>query len=351
MNRDDRLFAITGGAVVTAATTFFLAYAGGITGSIEDRSVVRVVPIPAAVAPGQPDAPESSRSAESLQAPSGVIQARNEGGGSGFGNDVVRAVAAGISPHPQWVSWLVTDDLLFRFVTAVEAVADGYSPADELEFLSTRGPFVVREDEGRLVIAAGTFRRYNLAVDVLSSIDADDAVAVFRTLEPQIAEVRRDVAWHRGAFEDRLRLAVDHLLEVEVPEGEIEVERRTTTFAYASDEFERLSPAQRQLLRMGRENAAAVKAKLREIRLAFDWPAAQAPAATMHAAISGGEDEDLEPVVIAEVFADEHESDVSWETAETTLLADPIMTVAESPVWEAPTPAIAASMSISASAE
>lgn len=198
MNRDDRLFAIIGGAVVTASATFFLAYAGGITGTIEERPTIRVAPIPAAAAPDHPDVQESPPTAEPARVPDGLIHAADESGGPGIGDAAVRSLAAGISSHPQWVSWLVTDDLLMRFVVAVEAVADGYSPADELGFLAARAPFIVREDEGRLVIAAGTFRRYNPAVDVLSSVDADDAVAVFRALESEIDEARRDLAWHRG---------------------------------------------------------------------------------------------------------------------------------------------------------
>lgn len=191
-------------------------------------------------------------------------------------------MAAGLSAHPKWASWLVTHDLLHRFVEAVEAVADGYSPAEQFGFMAAKGAFLVREDEGRLVIAAGTYRRYSLAVEVLSSIDAERAVAVFRELEPGIEAIRRDMAWHRGDFEDRLRLAVDHLLAVEIPNGPMEVERRTASYAFAADEHELLSGAQRQLLRMGRSNAMAVQTKLQDLYAAFGWQEAPAvPAAAV----------------------------------------------------------------------
>jgi hypothetical protein len=301
MNRDDRLFAIIGGTVVTAAASIFLALAGGITGEVEPGPTVRVKPISAAEPRDASDTEPSLVPTEQPAHPADVVPAGNDLTGSRIGDEAVRSLVAGISAHPQWASWLVTDDLLFRLVGAVEAVADGYSPADELGFLAAEGPFLVREDAGRLVIAAGTYRRYNLAVEVLSSVDADDAVAILRTLAPEIEEARSEVAWHRGEFEDRLRQAVDHLLEVEVPTGPIEVERRSISYAYADDGYEMLSPAQRQLLRMGRANANAVQSKLRDLRSAFGWPEADHGQELLHAVVTGSEDTLAAEPVIAEL--------------------------------------------------
>jgi hypothetical protein len=277
MNRDDRLFTIIGGTVVTAAASVFLVFAGGITGSIESGSTVRVSPIPAAETPGPVDARPAPETLERPDAQPDVVYATRVEASSISGSDAFVSLVAGVSAHPGWAAWLVTDDLLYRFVAAVEAVADGYSPTDELGFMTTGGPFLVRKEEDRLVMAAGTFRRYNLAVEVLGSIEVDDAVAIFRKLEPEIEEVRGEVAWHRGDFEDRLRQAIDHLLAVEIPTGPVEVERRTASYAFADDRYETLSGAQRQLLRMGSTNANRVQNNLRNLRVAFGWPDAPNP--------------------------------------------------------------------------
>jgi hypothetical protein len=315
MHRDDRLFAIIGGAVVTAAAGVFLMSAGGITGTITNRPEVRVRPIPAEAA----GAPEPDEPGSPLVEPP-AIQASFETGGRGRAGDAARSLVAGLSAHPRWASWLVSDDLLRRFVLAVEAIADGYSPSDELGFLAEDGRFLVREDEGRLVIAAGTFRRYTLAVEVLMSIETDRAVELYAELEPEIEEIRRDLAWHRGDFSDRLRQAVDHLLEVEIPASPIEVERRTRSYVFADDRYERLSPAQRQLLRMGRDNAEAVRAKLIEVRAAFGWPEPE-PHGTVFAVDNAG-GVDMAPQLLAELdthppmaegAADANESSTSFE--------------------------------------
>jgi len=256
MNRDDRLFAMIGGAVVTLVAAIVLVVANGIIEPPTPPPRTLVTPNPAVREP----------------ADSGIVEARLETPEPVGTDALVRRLAAGISSHPEWATWLVTDDLVRRFVAAVDAVADGYSPGRELDFADASGPFLVREDEGRLVIAAGTYRRAALLTEVVSSIDADDAVAILRTLGPELETAQREIAWHRGTFEDRLRQAVDHLLAVELPGGPIEVERRTRTYRYADDRLEHLSNAQRQLVRMGPANAAAIQEKLRAIRTAFGWP-------------------------------------------------------------------------------
>lgn len=309
MNRDDHLFAIIGGTVVTAAAGVFLGFAGGISGSIDAGPTLRVTPIRAAESPVEEDVAAPPQAEAAPVKAAGVVPAAFNPEEPGMGDDLIGAIATGLSAHPKWASWLVTDDLLHRFVEAVEAVADGYSPADQLGFMAAKGAFLVREDEGRLVIAAGTYRRYSLAVEVLSSIDAERAVAVFRELEPEIEAIRRDMAWHRGDFEDRLRLAVDHLLAVEVPHGPMEVERRTASYAFAADEHELLSGAQRQLLRMGRSNALAVQTKLQDLHAAFGWLETPAVLAA--------------PMLIAEVPAVEE----SITIAEEAIFVEPMLSL------------------------
>jgi hypothetical protein len=166
----------------------------------------------------------------------------------------------------------VNDRLLRRFVGAVDAIAGGYSPRDEIEFMKPSRPFVVREDEGLLVVASSSYRRYDLAASAFASIDVEDGVELYRRFGPRLEEIYHEIAWADSGFDDRLREAVDHLLEVEVPSSQIEVEQRAIVYAYAEDGLERLSGAQKQLLRMGPGNARAVQTKLRELRTAFGWP-------------------------------------------------------------------------------
>ena len=184
-----------------------------------------------------------------------------------------RAAVGRLSTHPELASYLVNDRLLRRFVRAVDAIAGGYSPSDEVEFLRPSRPFIVREDEGRLVIASGSCGRYDVVTDVFTSLDSDGANELYRQFRPRLEAIYREVGWANDDFDNRLCEAVDHLLEVTTSSGQVEVEQRAIVYAFAEDRFESLTGAQKHFLRMGPRNVRAIQSKLRSLRDAIGWPA------------------------------------------------------------------------------
>jgi len=122
------------------------------------------------------------------------------------------------------------------------------------------------------VTATGSHHRYDLAAEIVDSIDAAGAVELYRRFEPRLEEIYREIGWAGDGFDSRLREAIDHLLEVEGFSGPFELEQRAIVYAYADDEVERLSDAQKQLLRTGPANTRRILAKLHELRTDFGWP-------------------------------------------------------------------------------
>ncbi len=259
MQQDDRVFAVVGACVVAAVALVaaIIWVVSGMTVDAPERATVtiadRPTPTPAASTGANPQIVEASL-------------------GGSDDDELVRTAAARLSAHPSLAALLINDRLLERFVAAVDAVAGGFSPRDEVDFLSPRRAFLVREDEGRLVIAAGSYRRYSAATDVFASLDVDGSVELYRKFRPRLEEIFEQTAWASEDFDSRFREAVDHLLEIEVPAGQVEVEQRAIVYAFAEDSLENLSHAQRQLLRMGPENARRVQGKLRQLRDALGWP-------------------------------------------------------------------------------
>ena len=258
MQKDDRIFAVVGACIVSAvALVAALIWLGsGITVEAPQRAAVTVPqrsnPTPVA----------------SLAVASQVVEA----GFSDEGDDgLFRAAAGRLSTHPALASYLVNDRLLRRFVRAVDAMAGGYSPSDEIEFLRPSRPFVVREDEDRLVIASGTYRRYDVVTDVFTSLDSDKAIELYKQFRPRLEAIYQEIGWANEDFDTRLCEAVDHLLEVTTSSGQVEVEQRAIVYAYAEDRFENLTGAQKHFLRMGPRNVGAIQGKLRELRDTFGW--------------------------------------------------------------------------------
>lgn len=186
---------------------------------------------------------------------------------------VIRELAAGLSSHPKLAAWLVNEDLVRRFVGSVDNIAAGISPRAHLEFARPKEGFKVSEQaDGPPVIDPASYRRYDAAAEVFASLDTAGTVALYRELEPLIDDAYAEIGPPGKSFDDRLAAAFDQLLAVPVVDARQPVEPLVVTYAWADEELEALSGAQRHLLRMGPENVAKIQNKLGELRAALAAP-------------------------------------------------------------------------------
>ena len=186
----------------------------------------------------------------------------------------VRELVAALSAHPELAKWLASEDLVRGFTATVNNIAEGTSPRPHLSLLRPAGTFRVIERDGVLTVDPRSWRRYDLVADVFVSLDTAGTVALYRELRPLVDEAHREIARPGLDFDGRLLAAIDHLLQVPVIEGDVQVTEKVVTFTYANDALEGLSDAQRHLLRMGPENVRRVQAKLRELKAALLAPTA-----------------------------------------------------------------------------
>jgi hypothetical protein len=160
-----------------------------------------------------------------------------------------------------------------RFVRTIDAIAAGASPELSSASLPGMTDVLVRVDrDGRTVVAAGTMRRYQQAVDAITSLEPEAAVAAFRMLEGELDQTYQQLGDVDGSFEERLQEAVDHLLAVSLPRVEPDMISKDFRWAFADADKARLSASQKHLLLMGRSSALKVQARLEELRNAFGWP-------------------------------------------------------------------------------
>jgi len=182
---------------------------------------------------------------------------------------LVRELVARLSSHPQLVSWLVTEELVRRFVVAVHSAARGLSPREQLDFALPEEPFRVHRRGGKLLVDPVCYHRYDLAAEVFTSLDTAGSVALYRELGPLIAEAHREIAGPGESFDVTLRAAISELLATPTLEGDVEVSQKVVTFSFVDEQLEQLSAAQRHFLRMGPVNVGRVQAKLEELDAAL----------------------------------------------------------------------------------
>jgi hypothetical protein len=184
----------------------------------------------------------------------------------------VRPLLAALSRRPELAALLATDDLVRRFVVSVDAIGRGATPARQVRAVAPREPFAVRSDGGALVIAPSSYARYDGLVRLVEDMDPQRLARLYGQLKPRLEEAHRELGVD-GTFDDAMIRALTHLLDTPtIPAAPRVQVGKGTNYRYADADLEQLSAAQRQLLRLGPERAARVKARLREFAGALGVP-------------------------------------------------------------------------------
>ncbi|MBI4522920.1 MAG: DUF3014 domain-containing protein [Deltaproteobacteria bacterium] len=120
-----------------------------------------------------------------------------------------------------------------------------------------------------LALSLQNSSRYRSYVRLAEAVPTQAVVAVYRRFYPLFQEQYEDLGYPEKYFNDRVVEVIDHLLEAPDLHRPVLLSQPGVLYEFADPELERLSAGQKILLRMGRENAVKIKAKLREIREAL----------------------------------------------------------------------------------
>jgi len=192
-------------------------------------------------------------------------------------DSIVRSLVQALSESPAVMAWLPTKGLIRNFTLVVNNIADGATPAKQLKSLQPSSAFRVVERAGGTYVDARSYERYTAVADAAASIDPASAAKLYATLKPRIEEAHGDLGGQKGSFDRTLARAIASLLETPIVDDPPRLRPKGIGYAYVDDRLESLTPAQRQLLRMGPRNVRVIKARLREIGLALGIPPTQLP--------------------------------------------------------------------------
>jgi hypothetical protein len=186
-------------------------------------------------------------------------------------DEVVRDLVKGLSSRPELARWLLTDNLIRRFVAATDLIASGGNPRAPTDFIEVKGDFQVSEADGQVFVDPKSYRRYDQIAQIIASLDTEGTVTLYKQLRLPIQQAYRELGYPDEDFNSTFRKAVISLLETPVVEDRIYLDKDVLTYKMKNPELESLSPAQKHLLRMGPDNMRVIQAKLEEIafRLGF----------------------------------------------------------------------------------
>lgn len=128
------------------------------------------------------------------------------------------------------------------------------------------GKFLVTGKDGRLAIGADNAARYALYLRLAGAIDTGKLVTLYIHFYPLFQQAYQELGYPKGYFNDRLVDVIDHLLAAPEVTAPVKLVRPKVFYLFADPALEACSAGQKILMRVGSENAALIKAKLRDIR-------------------------------------------------------------------------------------
>jgi hypothetical protein len=169
----------------------------------------------------------------------------------------------GVDPLRQF---FVPEEIVRRIVVTVDNLPRREFAA---QLSPLKGPVGLPRVNGKddtLALAADNGVRYAPYIRLVQGVDAARAVALYARFYPLFQEAYVELGFPSGYFNDRVIEVIDHLLEAPEEKGPLRLAVPHVLYEYADPELQARSSGWKLMMRMGPDNAARIKAKLREIR-------------------------------------------------------------------------------------
>jgi hypothetical protein len=220
---------------------------------------------PAAVAPAAPVAPETGI-ANPVPVPSGLMAAPLpplESSDKPLHDSLADLFGA------KSVDELLRPEMLVRhIVVTVDNLPRKHAAVEMRPTKALPGKFAVNGDEQSATIDPADYQRYAPYVHLLQTLDTQQFTTVYFHYYPLFQQAYESLGYPNGYFNDRLVASIDDALAAPDVRGPVALVRPNVTYQYADPKIESLSAGQKLMVRIGPDNEAIVKAKLRELRAA-----------------------------------------------------------------------------------
>ena len=162
--------------------------------------------------------------------------------------------------------YLVPESIIRHFVVTIDNLPRQKAPAAKRPTVSPGGPFLAQGDELHATLDPKNYARYQPMVKAVGKLDMQRVADVYLRFYPLFQSAYQDLGYPNGYFNDRLVAVIDSLLAAPEPSGPIELLRPNVMYTFADPTLEGLPAGQKMLIRMGPDNAAVIKSKLKELR-------------------------------------------------------------------------------------
>jgi len=182
-------------------------------------------------------------------------------------DDAVRDAVGDIPLGTAGQQYLVPSNIIERSASLIYLMAQGDVPYKLLPVSRPKAAFPISDDGTQVVTDPAGFERYDALTQWLQSLDLKSLLSSLKWSIPLFREAWSYYGEDPAAFDMAVVMTLD--LVIATPEldlSEARLIRKEAVWVFEDPAIEGLAPIQKQVLRMGPENAEIVKAKATEAR-------------------------------------------------------------------------------------
>ena len=170
---------------------------------------------------------------------------------------------------------VISKDIARRIVATVDNLPRQKASTQLLPFKAPARQLAINRKGERLTLSPANYARYTPYVKLAQAVDVKRLVALYVRFYPLLQQAYEELGYPKKYFNDRAVEAIDDLLAAQDVDGPVTLVQPKVVYEFSDPELEGLSAGQKLLIRIGPQNAAAIKGKLRELRreLVVDAPA------------------------------------------------------------------------------
>ena len=182
-------------------------------------------------------------------------------------DDAVRDAVGDIPLGTAGQQYLIPGNIIERSASVVYLMAQGDVPYKLLPVSRPKATFSISDDGTQVVTDPAGFERYDALTQWLQSLDLESLLSSLEWFIPLFREAWSYYGEDPAAFDMAVVMTLDLVIATpEVDLSEARLMRKEAVWIFEDPAIEGLAPIQKQVLRMGTENAEIVKAKATEAR-------------------------------------------------------------------------------------
>jgi len=179
-------------------------------------------------------------------------------------DDFIRAALAPLFPGLNGMGFWEPENVLQRWVTLINEVADGHVLFKHRWFLTANSSFPVIETENGLLLDPEGYHRFDQMVAAFTDADIDTAMVFLNENKALMDIVFQQFSHSDGFTLNKLFLkSIDMVLAAPIITDDMLVIKKMDRYYFANPDIEGLSGIAKQMIRLGPNNTRSIQDKLK----------------------------------------------------------------------------------------